>query len=122
MKRFLPLLAALSLSACTLPTLSLGTQSPAPLAHTTVDDKALDVAWKSFDLALDGIAALRDAGAIKKGTPKAISVANGIDAVSGFLTAAESAAAAGSTTDYGIALANAKSAITQLRAALKGGN
>lgn len=121
MKRILPLIAALSLTACQLPAFSLGTPvSPAPLAQTVVDDKALQAAWQSFDLALDGINLLIDQGYIKPHTPKALAVANGIDKVTRFLTAAESAAAAGSTKDYGVALAEAKGAIVQLRAALKG--
>lgn len=123
MKRILALLAALTLGACQLPDISIGSalgNSPAPLAQTVVDDKALQAAWASFDVALDGINLLADTGYLKPGTPKAIKVADGIDKVTGFLTAAESAAAAGSTKDYGIALANVRGAITQLRAALKG--
>ena len=70
-KRFLPMLAVLSLSACQLPDISIGSglQSPAPLAQTVIDDKALMAAWQSFDLALDGIILLRDAGVIKLLSP-----------------------------------------------------
>jgi hypothetical protein len=122
MKRVLiTCLAVLSLSACTLPNISLGTgTSPAPLAQTVIDDKALSAAWKSFDVALDAINMLVDHKVIAPGTPKARAVADGIDKVTGFLTAAESAAAAGSATDYKVALANASAAIAELRAALKG--
>lgn len=121
MKRLLILLSALSLGACQLPNIAIGDgASPAPLAQTTIDDKALSVAWKSFDIALDGINMLIDAKQIVIGSPKAIKVADGVDKVTGFLTAAESAAAAGSSKDYLTALANAQGAITQLRAALKG--
>lgn len=121
MKRFLPLLGALSLGACQLPAVSIGSPTaPAPLAQTVVDDKALLAAWQSFDLALDAINTLADTGYLKPGTPKAIKVADGIDKVTAFLTAAESAAAAGSTRDYNVALANVRGAIAQLRAALKG--
>lgn len=121
MKHTLILLGALTLSACQLPAIAIGSPAaPAPLAQTVVDDKALAAAWSSFDVALDGINILIDTGYIKPGTAKAIKVADGIDKVTGFLTAAESAAAAGSAKDYGIALANVRGAITQLRAALKG--
>lgn len=122
MKRLLALAAALSLSACTLPQMSIGgaPQSPAPLAQTTIDDTALMAAWKSFDVALDAINLLIDAKVIKVGSPKAVKIADDIDKVTGFLTAAEAAAAAGSSTDYLVALANVKGAITELRAALKG--
>ncbi len=119
MKRIFILLGALTLGACQLPAFSVA-QAPAPLAQTVVDDKALQAAWSSFDLALDGINTLIDTNYIKPGTPKAIAVADGIDKVTAILTAAESAAAAGSTKDYNIALAQVRGAITQLRAALKG--
>jgi hypothetical protein len=126
MKRLIAILAALSLSACQLPDIRIGdgglpsVSSPAPLANTAIDDTALMTAWKSFDIALDAINLLIDAKMIVIGSPKAVKVADGIDRVTQFLTAAESAAAAGSTKDYGVALANAKGAITELRAALKG--
>lgn len=123
MKRFLlAATAALSLSACALPSFSMGTaaQSPAPLAQTTIDDTALSTAWKSFDVALDAINLAIDAHAITPGSAKAVSIANAVDKVTKFLTAAESAAAAGSATDYKVALANASAAITEMRSALKG--
>jgi hypothetical protein len=120
MKRFvLSAMAALSLNACTLPSFSLGT-APAPLAQTTLDETALSTAWKSFDVALDAINLAIDARAITPGSPKANRIADAIDKVTKFLTAAESAAAAGSTTDYKVALANASAAITEMRSALKG--
>lgn len=126
MKRLIPILAALSLSACSLPDIHIGSgglpsvSSPAPLAQTVIDDKALDAAWKSFDVALDAINLAIDAGAIKPGTPKAIAVADAIDKVTAILTAAEKAAAAGSSADYVTALINARGAFLDLRAALKG--
>ena len=115
--RLLAALAALSLAACQLPAVS--TQAPAPLAQTTIDDKALDVAWKSLDAALDGINLALDLKPSLIGTPAAKRVADGIDAVTAALTAAEHAAAAGSTTDYAKALAEAKSAYAELRLALQ---
>lgn len=121
MKLIAPLCIALSLSACTLPSFSFGTpEAPAPLAQTTIDDKALMAAWKSFDLALDAINILIDQKIIVPGTPRAVKIADAIDKTTKFLTAAESAAAAGSTTDYKVALANASGAITELRFALRG--
>lgn len=123
MKRLISLACALSLSGC-VPLLSAMTgtlpSSPAPLAQTTIDDKALQACWKSFDVALDAIDLLIDAKVITPGSAKAKATADGIDKVTGFLTAAEAAAAAGSTTDYKVALANALGALTQLRVTLKG--
>ncbi len=121
MKRLLLIAgASLSLTACQLPNIQIGAEAPAPLAATVIDDKALMAAWQSFDLALDGINLLADKGYLVPGTAKAIKVADGIDKVTAFLTAAESAVAAGSTKDYAVAMANTRGAIAQLRAALKG--
>lgn len=121
--RTLLVVIALLLNACTLPSFSMGAaplQSPAPLAQTTIDDTALLTAWKTFDLALDAINLAIDHNLIAIGSPKANAIADAIDKVTKFLTAAESAAAAGSATDYKVALANASAAITEMRSALKG--
>lgn len=128
MKKLIGLCIALCLSACATPNLSLTGQTPAPLAATTIDDTGLEAAWKSFDLALDAINLLIDAKQITPGSAKAVRIANGVDAVTASLTAAESAVAAASNPlDYPTALvtykqslADAKAAITLLRAALKG--
>jgi hypothetical protein len=120
MKNFFVLLGALALAACQTPIGPISPfEAPAPLAKTTVDDSGLQTAWRSFDLALDGIALLRDAGALKPGTPKAIAVANGIDKVLAAFEAAEHAVAAGSTTSYRTAMAEAKAAVASLRSVLR---
>lgn len=122
MKRHLIYGLMLLTAACQLPSFSMGTPlaSPAPLAQTTIDDTALSTAWKSFDVALDAINIAIDAHLIVVGSPKANAIADAIDKVTKFLTAAESAAAAGSATDYKVALANASAAITEMRSALRG--
>lgn len=121
------MVSMLALSACTGPLGSILTtptaQAPAPLAKTTVDDSALLTAWKSFDAMLDAVNLYIDAKPAIIGTPGAKRLADAIDAVSAALSAAESAAAAGSTTDYLTALAHAKQALAETRmaiAALKG--
>lgn len=119
MKRLILIAAALSLPACALPSFSLGT-APTPLASTVVDDKALDAAWRSFDIALDALDLWMDAKPSVIGTPKAIKIADGIDKVTTLLTAAEKAASAGSTKDYAEALTDAKAALVELRVAMKG--
>jgi hypothetical protein len=121
--RTLPLAAALALSGCA-PLLSalagVPTQAPAPLERFTVDDSALETAWKSFDLALDAINILGDAGVIVPGSPKGKAVASGIRTVNRSLASAERFAAAGSTTDYRKALDEATAGIADLRSAIKG--
>lgn len=125
MKRSVTIVAtALALTACQpFAYGSLPTQSPAPLAKTTIDDRALRAAWKSFDAALDAINLAMDIKPSLIGTPGAIKLANAIDATTLALSAAESAADAGSQAEYDAALASATQAFTQLRmaiAALKG--
>lgn len=94
-------------------------QSPAPLATTTVDDTALETAWKGFDLALDAID-LIPASKLPPGSDKAKAVAKAIRTVSAALTSAEHFAAAGSTTSYLQALQEAKAGLTELRTIIKG--
>lgn len=111
---------ALSLPACT----GLGaltSPAPAPLARTAIDDTALETAWKAFDVALDALNLLGDAGAIVPGSPTGKAVASGIRAVNRALASAERFAAAGSATDYRKALEEAEGGMEELRAALKGG-
>jgi len=110
-------LAALSLSGCT----SLGqlmTGPPAPLAQTTIDDRALEAAWRGFDVALDAIALLTDNGQIVPGTPRARSIATAIRSVNTALASAERFAAAGSATDYATALREAMAGMNTIRTAL----
>lgn len=111
------LVLSLALAACSGVPMSV-TQAPAPLAATAIDDRALQTAWKSFDVALDAINLYLDAKPSVIGTPGAKRLADGIDALTAALTAAESAAAAGSTTSYAVALVNVKDAAASLRVAM----
>lgn len=114
------LIAGLMLSACTsqLESVLDPASAPAPLAKTTIDDRALQAAWKSFDVSLDAINLAMDLKPSLIGTPGAKRLANAIDAVSAALTAAEHAVAAGSTTNYITAMANVRNALTEMRLAL----
>lgn len=113
--------AALAMAACdTVASLPAVPAAPAPLASTTIDDTALEAAWRGFDLALDAINILGDVGKLKPGTPAGKAVAAGIRRVTASLTAAENFAAAGSTDNYLKALADAKAGIADLRVALQG--
>lgn len=124
MKPLLIPLAALALSGCGPMLSAMGgvPAAPAPLARSTIDDTALETAWKTFDLALDALNLLGDQGVIVPGTPKGRAVATGIRTVNRALAAAERFAAAGSTTEYLTALREAEAGINDLRAAIGGTN
>ncbi len=115
-------MAALCLSACGPLLTAMAPPAPAPLARTTIDDTALQTAWRSFDVALDAINLLTDRGVIVPGTPQARSIAAAIRTVNRALGAAERFAAAGSAADYATALREATAGIAQIREALGGGN
>lgn len=119
--------AALALCACqTAPNVpSAPIPVPAVLAPTKVDETALRAAWGSFDVALDAINLWKAAKPAVKGTPKARLIADAIDAVNAALTAAQinaDALNAGRIADpagYLKAMADAKIALVNLRAALR---
>lgn len=112
------LAAALALAGCGVPAFTAA--APAPLAATTVDDTGLETAWRAFDVALDSINLLGDLGVIVPGSPKGRAVAASIRTVNRSLAAAERFAAAGSQTDYALALRDAMAGMDELRTAMKG--
>lgn len=115
--------AALSLSACAIPGLptlaNVGVEAPAPLEATTIDDKWLELAWKSHDALQDSLNLAMDLKPSLIGSPGMKRAADINDAITSALTAAESAAAAGSEKDYLVAIAQAKQAITEMRGAIQ---
>jgi hypothetical protein len=118
-KIMLAAMAALSLSACSIADRVLAPGStPAPLAQTKVDETALRAAWGFFDVALDGLNLWMDAKPSVIGTPAAKRIADAVDAVNAFLTTAQIAADAGNSGDYTEAMAKAKVAISDLKAAI----
>lgn len=117
---YLAILAPLALTGCAaLP--GLPGQAPAPLAATTADDKALETAWKAFDVALDAVNLLGDAGVIVPGSERGRAVAAAIRRVNRSLAAAERFDAVLSSGDYNTALNDAAAGMADLRTAIKGG-
>jgi hypothetical protein len=96
----------------------MGTQSPAPLAGSITDDRAIRYAF----LTLDTMASLADAGIkagwLVPGSDKALSVAKGLDTVRNALNAASHAQRAGSLTDYQQAFDEAMKAMKDVQKAL----
>lgn len=130
-------LAALALSACaSLPGAvtdpasagalgavvdATGTQAPAPLASTVIDDHALIVALQGADTIATAVDALVAAHVLVPGTPRALAVKSGLQRLKSFLEAASAAQRAGSTTSYQSALSNASQALSDIAAAVHGG-
>ncbi len=123
-RKLIAAFAAISLSACT-PMLGGFGAAPAPLERTTIDDRGLETAWKVFDLTLDAINLLGDYGILVPGTPAGKSVSTAVRTVNKAFAVAEYAAAAGSTTDYKVALEAVNAGVKELQAtvaSLKGKN
>lgn len=118
MRLLLAPFVALSLTGCGPMLAALAPPAPAPLARTTIDDRALETAWRSFDVALDAINLLTDRGVIVPGTPRARTIATAIRRVNTALSSAERFAAAGSAGDYLTALREAGAGIAEIRTAL----
>jgi hypothetical protein len=99
---------------------AIGAKPPAPLGSTVIDEQGVTLAWEGFKAALDGINALRRAGVIKDGSPRAVKLADAIDLTTAALTAASAAQRASNATSYRAALADAKAALLGVRDILKG--
>ena len=149
MRLLLPALAALSLAACTTtppaplpaPPVSttpdrtdaiiavastaatvadaIGVAPPATLTRTTIDDKAVHLAFATFDTALTIVDGFVASGTIVPGSPQALRIKRAVLATNDALIAASAAQRAGSATTYTAALRNAETALDSLRAALK---
>lgn len=120
MKTILAALVAVTMTACTGPLGSILTAPPStpPLAQTKIDETALRAAWGAFDTALDALNLWMDAKPSVIGTPAAVKIADAVDAVNAALTAAQVAADGLNSGDYIKAMAEAKVAISDLKAAI----
>ena len=98
---------------------AIGAAPPATLTRTTIDDKALHVAFATFDTALTIVDGFVASGVITPSSPQALRIKRAILATTDALIAASAAQRAGSATTYTVALRNAETALDSLRAALK---
>lgn len=121
MKKLLTVLYALSLSGCA-PLLAgltgLPAQLPVPLAHTAIDEQALNIGYEAYDAVLTAVDALVASGRLVRGSPKALQVRGYLVTIRDALNAATAAAHAGNATDYGTAVREATSAFTSVRTLL----
>jgi hypothetical protein len=118
MKRLIIASLALALASCT-GLASIGSTPPAPLAHTSLDEKGINLALKSADAIATAVDLLVAAKAIVPGTPRALTVKRGLLALRGGLVAASAAQRAGNATSYDEAIRNAEAALAAVQSALK---
>lgn len=106
---------AIGLAGCAGGTLSAN--SPAPLAQTVIDEKALSVAYIAYDAFLTLTDVQVDAGKLKGA--KATERKAVLERIYGALRAASAARRAGSVSDYNNAVAEAFAALELARAAIR---
>jgi hypothetical protein len=94
--------------------------SPAPLTHTTIDEKTLIVALQTFDTVLTAVNKLIAAKVIVPGTPRAIAIADAIHKAKVAYQAASFAQRAGSSANYLAALDEAQTALGTISSLVKG--
>lgn len=125
MRRTLISLAAacLCLAACTTVPALPPTSGP-PAAERcdsagTVDSRAVCTAFQAFDAALYAVEALRDAGVIRPGTPRAVAVAGAIEEADRLLTEASAIQRGLRSGNLIQVLTNASAALGRLQAAIR---
>jgi hypothetical protein len=91
---------------------------PAPLAARVIDDQAVNFALESFDTALTLLDAAMDAGKIKPGSPQAKALAVKVRQIQHFLAVADAAQRAGQSATYAEAFRNARTALSEFKAAI----
>jgi hypothetical protein len=118
MKRLLVASLALALTSCA----GMGpvaSTPPAPLGHTALDEKGINIALKSADALASAVDLLVATKALTPGTPKALTVKAGLLALKNGLVAASAAQRAGNATSYEEALRNAETALAAVKSALR---
>lgn len=94
--------------------------APAPLAHTTIDEKGLILALQTFDTVLTAVDRLVAAKVIVPGSPRALAIANAIETAKTAYKAASAAQRVGNSGSYLVAINQAQVAIAQINSLVKG--
>jgi len=125
MKKLLTALVALSLTSCsTFPAVpSLPDLSNPRATLGTVTNKAvpgLMTAWRGYDAILTAVQALRAAGVIQQGSPRALRIADALERALNALNAATNAVRAGNETSFTSAMELARQAFSDAESAIGG--
>jgi hypothetical protein len=97
-----------------------GVEAPAPLAETTIDEKAILVALESADTIATSVDVLIGLKVIVPGTPRALAIKSALIRMRSALTAASAARRAGNAKSYSDLLTNAAIAARDAAKAIKG--
>lgn len=125
MKKLLSALVALSLTSCaTFPAVpglpDLSNPQSAIGSTTNKAVPALMTAWRGYDAILTAVQALRAAGVIQQGSPKALRIADALERALNALNAATNAVRAGNETSFIGAMELARQAFTDAQSAIGG--
>ena len=123
MKKLLTALVALSLTTgcATFPAVpNFNPQDTNISATVNKAVPALVTAWRAYDAMLTAVNALRAAGVIQDGSPRALQIADILERLLNALNAATEAVRAGNATNFTDAMTRAQQAFTDARAAIGG--
>lgn len=121
MKKLLSVLVAFSLTSCaSFP--AVPTFNPGSVTASTVNKAApaLAAAWRSYDAINTGVNALRAAGVIHDGSPRARQIADILERILHALDAATDAIKAGNATNFTDAMNEASQAFAAANSAIGG--
>ncbi len=118
MNKFLIILAAFSLTSCSV--IDKAISAPAPLSQTAIDEKGLVLSLYTFDTLLTAVDKLIEARVIVPGSPRAIQIANAIRKIKLAYQVARSAQRAGDSGSYLTAIAEAQNGMANIRLLIKG--
>ena len=125
MKKLLSALVALSMTGCAtfpavpgLPDLSNPQAMVGPVANKAVPP--LITAWRAYDAVLTAVQALRAAGLIRQGSPRALHLADALERTLHALNAATDAVRAGNETSFDGAMALARQSFADAQSAIGG--
>lgn len=93
-------------------------QALTPLGNTVVDEQAIDTAYRALDVAALAASASVATKLITPGSPRALTIAHGLDTVRDFLNAANEARKAGNATTLAQAWAASQLALKDVQLAL----
>lgn len=104
----------------TMPAMDSIPESANPIANTQVDENLIRLSFRTLDLAASAVDLLVTFKIVVPGTPRALTIATGLDTARNWLNAASSAQRLGNSRTALEAYTKAGAAIAAVQAAIKG--